>query len=67
MEGLPFGFHGACLVCGYSLLFFKDFFIYSRESEQGQEGRGRERISSRLPAEHGAQCRAQSQHPEIMT
>jgi len=35
--------------------------------KEGKRQRERDRISSRLPAEHGAQCRAPSHDPEIMT
>ena len=44
-------------------------FIWQREWERAQaEGvAGRRRGRSRLPAEQGAQCGAQSQNPEIMT
>lgn len=37
------------------------------EQGKGQRTRERERISSRLPAEHGTPHRAQTQDPEIMT
>jgi len=45
-------------VCLFVYLFI---FFWS-----GWEGRGRERISSRFPAEHRAWSGAQSHHPEIM-
>ena len=51
------------------------FLILETESDRahacvsgvGEMGRGRERILSRFHAQWGAQYRAQSQHPEIMT
>jgi len=49
--------------------FFKILFIL-RELVSGARGgvrRARERISSRLHAEHGARSGAQSHDPEIMT
>ena len=49
----------ACLLI-FFLLFFKTLFIYLG-------GRERERTSSRLHAEHGAQCRAPFRDPEIRT
>ena len=42
---------------------FKDLFIYVLE---GERNRGRDGVSSRVPAKLGAQCGAQSQNPEIM-
>ena len=52
-------------------ILFKDLFILEREracawAREGGRGRG-ERISSRLPTEHGAGLGARSQDPEIMT
>ena len=41
----------------FFLMIFIDLFMYFR----GVRGTGKERISSRLPAEHRAWCRAQSQ------
>ncbi|XP_064444042.1 sterile alpha motif domain-containing protein 12 isoform X2 [Mirounga angustirostris] len=64
--------------CPYSFVspliyfFFKDVFIYFRESERhsvhrgGGEAEG-ERISSRVLAEHGAPRSTPSQDPEIVT
>ena len=52
-----------------SLYYFFNVFIFILELEwarRGAEGEG-ERVSSRLPAEHGAQQGAQSHHTEIMT
>ena len=55
---------------------YPNFFFNLRERERehthpsmsgGGVKRGRERISSRLHAWHGAQCRAQSHNPEIMS
>ena len=59
----------------FYFLVFKDLFIYLRERQsvhvpvsKAASGTGeRERISSRLPAEGGAQHGAQSHNPEIMT
>ena len=51
------------------LLFFKDLFIWDRESAQargGTEGE-RERIPSRLPTEHRDLHGAPSHDPEIMS
>ena len=52
---------------------FKGLFIYLREKEKacthtgrGRE-RGRDRISSRFPTEHGTQTRAQSHDPGTIT
>ena len=52
--------------------FLSEFFFSEREREkdekaQGGEGRGKERILSRLHTQHGTQFRAQSYNPEIMT
>lgn len=64
----------------WSFLFFlyfpKDWFIWERECEcahtrtqagEGQTERGRERLSSRLPAEQGVRNGARSYNPEAMT
>ena len=49
-----------------SSFFFKILlFIWDRESISRQRGKGRGR--NRLPTEHGAHHRAQSQDPKIMT
>lgn len=62
--------------CFLYRLFKKSYWFIFRESEWEREreqacmskGRGRRRESlSRLPAECGAQCKAQSQDPEILT
>ena len=46
------------------------FLIYLFTLEEGSRergrGRGKERISGRLPPEHGAPHGARSHHPEIM-
>ena len=48
--------------------FLKIFKIYLREKKRAHEqGRGRERGRSRLPAKQGAHHGAQSQDPETMT
>ena len=47
--------------------FFKDLFILERCSCVWQGGEEGERISSTLPAEHGARCGARSHDPEIVT
>jgi len=55
----------------YIQLFFKKDFIYLRERESVNggrgRGRGRKRLLSRLHTQHGAQQRAPSHNPEIMT
>jgi len=43
------------------------FFGEGGREGGGVRGRGRERISSSLQAEHGAGCGAQSHDPEIVT
>ena len=54
-------------------LVFVKIYLFEREKEKefmigrDREVRERERISGRLPTEHGTLCRAQSHHPEIMT
>ena len=48
----------------------KRFYLFGRERERENmhsRGRGRSKGKGRLPAEQGAQFRAQSQDPEIMT
>ena len=47
------------------VLFFKKNYLFIL-GEKGRR-RGRERIPSRLPTEHRAQCRAQPHVPGIMT
>jgi len=47
-----------------TVIFFKR---ERRRNEQGEGQRGRERIFSRLYAQHGAQCGAPSPDPGIMT
>ena len=47
------------------MLLFFDPFIYFRERDWGGVEEEEERISSRLCAEHGARCGAQSHDPEI--
>lgn len=44
--------------------FFKFIYLTDTAQVEGSEG---ERISSRLHFEHGVQCRAQSQNPDIKT
>jgi len=64
--------------CFIYFLFFTDFiylfiylFVYLGEREhewwEGERARESERERSRLPAQQGALCRAQSQNSEIMT
>ena len=51
-------------------LFKKYLFILERESmstEGKGRGKGRERLLSRLHAQHGAWLGAQSHNPEVMT
>ena len=51
---------------GFFVFVIRDLFIYlRREQEEGEKER--ERLSSRLPTEHGAQQEAQFHDPEIMT
>ena len=47
-------------------LFKIIFYSFMLESDMGVEAEG-ETVSSRLRAERGTRCRAQSQDPEIMT
>ena len=53
----------------WHFFFFKNFYLFEREREQGVKQREweKERISSRLCAEHRAQLGVWSQEPEIMT
>jgi len=52
----------------FSFLTFIYLFTERKCAEWGGvKGEERERISGRLPDEHGARCRAQSHDPEIMT
>ena len=59
------------LTCFYFyFLFLEREYVQVREMGKGRERereRERERISSRLHTQHGAQCRAQSHNPGIMT
>jgi len=44
-------------IVGKSYILFKDLFIfYFKERKVRRRAEEKERISSRLPAEHGAQC-----------
>ena len=42
-------------------------YLFERDTASTSRGRGRERVRSRLPSEHGACCRSWSQDPEIKT
>ena len=49
------------------LHFFLKFYLFEREHDSTSRGSSRGRGSSRLPAEQGATCRAESQDLGIMT
>ena len=57
----------------YYILFWERECVHtSRRGARGKGGtrgrrRGKERLLSRLHTQHGAHCRTQSHHPEIMT